>query len=84
MANSERPDAEALGTDGTLELYPERVLIRRKGFESLFTQGLRGEKVIALERISSVQFKNAGTLAVDISSSRWSVVVQERTIFSRR
>ena len=61
--NSDRPNAEAIGTDGTLELYPERVRIRRKGFESLFTQGLRGEKDIALDSISSVQFKSAGTLS---------------------
>lgn len=52
----------AEGLNGVISLFSDRVRIRRKGVGSFFTHGLKGEKDIQLNSISSVQFKNAGRL----------------------
>ena len=53
---------EVKGHNGQLELTADSVLIRRKGALSFMTQGLKGEKSIALTSISSIQFKDAGMM----------------------
>jgi len=61
--SAETPIMEAQGDGGTLQLFAEKVCIRRKsGFVSFFTYGLKGDKDIYLSQISSVQFKAAGLI----------------------
>ena len=45
---------------GTVELLDNVLVIRRKGFGSFLTQGMKGEKRIPYSSITSVQFKEAG------------------------
>lgn len=45
---------------GTVELLDNVLVIRRQGFASFLTQGLKGEKRIPYSSITSVQFKEAG------------------------
>ena len=50
----------AVGINGQLELYDDKVRIKRKGSTALILQGLKGEKDIYISQISSVQFKSCG------------------------
>jgi hypothetical protein len=48
------------GGNGQLELYPDKLLIKRKGLRAFLTQGIKGDKTIPLDSITSVQLKMAG------------------------
>ena len=52
---------EAKGINGLLILGKGYIEIIRKGFMSFMTQGLKGNKKIAIKQISAVQFKPVGT-----------------------
>lgn len=52
----------AKGINGQLELYVDKIVIKRKGILSFMTQGLKGDKDILLSSISSIQLKNASML----------------------
>ncbi len=52
----------ARGVNGQIELYANKVCIRRKGVLGFLTQGLKGDKIIMIPTISSIQFKKAGML----------------------
>lgn len=53
---------EAKGHGGQIRFDGDTLIISRKGMLGLLTQGLKGDKEIGLEHISSVQFKPAGAL----------------------
>ncbi|MGZ4848724.1 MAG: DUF4429 domain-containing protein [Halobacteriota archaeon] len=50
----------AKGTNGQLELLPTKIRIRRKGMLALATQGIKGDKEIYIDQISSIQLKSSG------------------------
>ena len=52
----------AKGTNGQIEFDGSRIKITRKGLIALGTQGLKGDKVIPISNVISVQFKNPGKL----------------------
>src|SRR4030042_2002636 len=53
----------AKGITGQLDLLEDRVRIKRRtGVYAIITQGFRADKNIPINEISSVRFKNAGTL----------------------
>ena len=56
------PEIYAKGVNGQIELYSNKVCIRRKGVLGFLTQGLKGDKNIMISSITSVQFKKAGML----------------------
>jgi hypothetical protein len=50
----------ASGVNGTLEVLPDRIIIRRKrAWLALLGQGLRGRKEIAIDQVTGTRFKNA-------------------------
>jgi len=50
------------GVNGQLELYTDKVIIKRKGALAKMTQGFfKGEKTIYLKQITGIQIKWAGT-----------------------
>ena len=50
----------ASGVNGTLEVVPDRIIIRRKrAWMALLGQGLRGRKEIAIDRVAGTRFKDA-------------------------
>jgi Short C-terminal domain/Domain of unknown function (DUF4429) len=51
---------EAHGRNGQLQLLPNRVRIIRKGAWALALQGVKGDKDIYIDQISSIQFKKPG------------------------
>ena len=51
------------GGNGQIDFDGKRVKIMRKGLLAMATQGLKGEKVIPIANIISVQFKLPGFLA---------------------
>ena len=51
---------KAKGFGGQLELVDDKVIIRRRGLIALFLFGSRKEKEFVIERIFSIQFKEAG------------------------
>lgn len=53
---------KADGHNGQIELYKDRLVIKRKGFMSKLTHGFKGSKEIRLNRISSIQLKEAGMI----------------------
>ena len=53
-------ELEAIGTAGQMKLTDDYVIISRKGVLGFLTQGLKGDKEISIDQISSVQFKEAG------------------------
>jgi hypothetical protein len=50
----------AKGVSGQLELLEDRIRLKREGVLSFMTHGFKGDKEILIERISAIQFKNAG------------------------
>ena len=52
----------AKGVNGQLELLDGRIRIVRKGVLSFLTQGLKGDKEIAISSITSIQWRKAGLL----------------------
>lgn len=48
---------EAKGANGRLVITPEKITLIRKGALSLLTQGLKGDKEILVEDISSIQVR---------------------------
>lgn len=51
------------GVNGQLEVYSNKVVIRRKGFLAKMTQGFnKGDKEIYLNQISGIQVKNGGNI----------------------
>lgn len=54
---------ELKGVNGQLELYEDKVIIKRKGALSKLTQGFfKGDKTIYLSQISSIQIKPGSML----------------------
>jgi len=67
MKNKETKSMEkilkgAKGVNGQLELLENKIRIKRMGALSLMTKGLKWDKEILINQISSIQFKNAGAL----------------------
>lgn len=52
----------AKGDNGSLEVYENRIIIKRKGVLAFMTQGLKGDKEIYIKNISSIQIKKANFL----------------------
>ncbi len=51
----------AKGNNGQLVVYPDRVVLRRKGFMAFASQGIgRGDKEISLASLSAIQWRNVG------------------------
>jgi hypothetical protein len=48
------------GSNGSVELKDDQIIIRRKGFANVLTQGIQGDKAIPLSSITAVQFRAAG------------------------
>jgi hypothetical protein len=51
---------EAKGVNGHLQLLPTKIRITRGGLMALATQGIKGDKEIYIDQISSIQLKGAG------------------------
>lgn len=51
----------AEGSNGSVELLKDRIVIRRKGIANVLTQGIQGDKSIPLSSITAIQFKPAGS-----------------------
>ncbi len=52
----------AKGHTGQIDLYSNRIDIKRKGFMAFALHGFDGTKTIFLKSISGIQFKEAGAL----------------------
>ena len=50
------------GVGGILELYEDRIVIKRKGLISFMAHGLKGDKTIYYNNLTSVQFKKGNYL----------------------
>lgn len=48
---------EVKAVNGTIIVAPERITIRRKGAMSFMTQGMKGDKEIMIEDISTIQIR---------------------------
>lgn len=53
----QKPILSAVGSNGVIELYENKITIKRKGFSSFILQGLKGDKDIYINQISSIQLK---------------------------
>lgn len=53
---------EVQGVNGAIELTKNKIIIKRKGFLALMTQGFKGDKEIYINQISSVQLKKTNLL----------------------
>lgn len=51
------------GTGDILEVYEDRIVISHKGVLNFFAMGIKGDKTIYYNNITSVQLKKAGVLA---------------------
>jgi len=50
------------GQTGQIELFKDKLIIKRAGFFAVLTQGLKGEKTIYLSQITGIQLKLGSTL----------------------
>lgn len=50
------------GSNGSVELVGNSIIIRRKGFTNVLTQGVQGNKQVPLKSITAVQFRPAGSM----------------------
>ena len=57
-----KPLVEASGVGGQLTVFNDKVVISRRGALGLITHGLKGDKDIRINQISSIQFKKAGMM----------------------
>lgn len=48
------------GRTGEVELYEDKIIIKRKGVLTTLSQGFKGDKSIPISMITSVQFKKPG------------------------
>lgn len=55
-------DVLADGSNGSVELVGQTVIIRRKGFANILTQGVQGEKQFPLRSVTAVQYRSAGSM----------------------
>ncbi len=54
---------ELKGVNGQLEVYPDKIIIKRKGFLAKTSQGFfKGDKTIYLNQISGIQIKPGASL----------------------
>lgn len=53
---------ELKGVNGKLELFEDKIIIRRQGLISFLTQGFKGDKTIYLSQITGIQLKKANSL----------------------
>ena len=56
----------AEGSNGSVELLNDRIVIRRKGLLNVLTQGFQGEKSIPYTSITAVQFRPAGSIMAGV------------------
>lgn len=64
-AQQRDPEMIAKGNNGQLAVYADRVVLARKGVGAFMSQGIgKGDKEIALESISAIQWRNAGALTL--------------------
>jgi hypothetical protein len=49
------------GSNGSVEFLGDHIVIRRKGFANVLTQGVQGDKTIPIANITAVQFRSAGS-----------------------
>lgn len=61
-STSQAPVMEAVGSGGSIDLFQDRIRIKRKGALAFMSHGLKGDKVIFLSQITAVQFKAAGLM----------------------
>lgn len=50
------------GSNGSVEIVGNALVIRRKGVANILTQGFQGDKTIPLSSITAVQFRSAGSM----------------------
>lgn len=50
------------GSNGSVELVGDSIIIRRKGLANILTQGVQGDKQIPLRSITAIQFRSAGAM----------------------
>jgi len=53
---------QAQGQGGALDVYDEKIVIRRKGVLAFLNHGMKGDKEVPISKITSIQFKQAGTI----------------------
>lgn len=53
---------EVKGLNGTIEVYANYLIIKRKGAMAFLTQGVKGDKQIPFKNLTSIQFKEATSL----------------------
>lgn len=53
---------EVKGHNGTIQVLENKVIIKRTGILSFISQGLKGDKEIYIDKISSIQIKKANWL----------------------
>jgi len=56
----------AKGINGQIEVFESKIIIKRKGIMAFATQGLKGNKEILINQISSIQFKKEEILLMVI------------------
>lgn len=56
------PIVSAKGHTGQIDLYENRIEIRRKGFMSFALHGFDGVKIIFLKSLTGIQFKEVGKM----------------------
>lgn len=54
---------KVIGYNGSIEVFDTTLLIEREGMEAFFSNGLKGNKEIYLNKISSIQIKKSGLLS---------------------
>jgi len=52
---------QAQGQGGEVDVYDEKIAIRRKGVLAFLNHGMKGDKEVPISKITSIQFKQAGT-----------------------
>lgn len=50
------------GNDGQIELFADKIVIKRKGIFSIISHGFKGDKSIPIKAISTIELKEAGVL----------------------
>ncbi len=76
---------KVIGKNGEIELYEDKIIIKREKSNSYLFQGLKGKASLSINEIASVRFKKAGFLTngyirVDIKGGLLQAIRDENTI----
>lgn len=63
ISDNASPSQKIEGFNGQIELYEDKVIVRRKGLGAFFSPGIKGDREYPLRQLREIQFVNPGLIS---------------------